>query len=97
MLLYDHNKPERETERERGVEFGRTSVSVVMLQGDHDHPICPVLLKDAKLAADFADLMLSMFNTIDTVSESQYVYRRVAVMYLTQQTQSIVNAGNITA
>jgi glycine C-acetyltransferase len=26
--------------------------------GDHDHPICPVLLKDARLASEFADAML---------------------------------------
>jgi len=31
------------------------------MQGDRDHPICPVMLGDAKLAADFADLMLSMY------------------------------------
>ena len=34
----------------------------VDVKGDKDHPICPVLLGDAKLAADFADLMLSMFH-----------------------------------
>jgi len=32
-----------------------------IVQGDRDHPICPVMLGDAKLAVDFADLMLSRF------------------------------------
>ena len=32
------------------------------MQGDVDHPICPVMLGDAKLAVDFADAMLSMYS-----------------------------------
>ncbi len=34
-----------------------------MFQGDAEHPICPVMLGDAKLAAQFADKMLGAFLT----------------------------------
>ena len=30
----------------------------VFFQGDMEHPICPVMLGDAKLASDFSNLML---------------------------------------
>ena len=30
----------------------------ISLQGDSEHPICPVMLQDAKLASTFADMML---------------------------------------
>jgi len=40
------------------------------MQGDRDHPICPVMLGDAKLAADFADLMLSTYNLFVSCTDS---------------------------
>lgn len=34
----------------------------IVLQGDPEHPICPVMLQDARLANLFADEMLGMLN-----------------------------------
>ena len=35
-----------------------------VLQGDPEHPICPVMLGDAKLASQFADQMLGKLQLL---------------------------------
>jgi len=42
------------------------------IQGDPEHPICPVMLSDARLASLFADEMLGISN---------YQYLHILIMF----------------
>ena len=49
-----------------------TYIYAVYFQGDKEHAICPVMLGDARLAATFADKMLSEFF---------YMYTGIIILY----------------